>query len=253
MGFIKPSSGDIKVLGESPRNPKIKRLIGYLPENPYYYDHLSAEELLRFSARTSGIADKDIDGRIDRILQTMSLKHARKRKLRSYSKGMTQRAGICFAIIHDPQLLILDEPMSGLDPIGRKDVVELVLDLKKSGKTILFCSHILNDVQKLCDRMAIMNKGRILKVMTGEKLRSNVQQITLACGELPLSVSENLIRLGANIRKVEKINFVDSPKKDFNNILNELKKNDIGIDNIQTSEDALEKFFFETIQDETRQ
>ena len=103
----------------------------------------------------------------------MSLEHARSRKLRGYSKGMTQRAGICFALVHDPKLIILDEPMSGLDPIGRKEVVDLVLDLKAQGKTILFCSHILNDVERLCDRMAIMNKGRLLRVMKSADLTGN--------------------------------------------------------------------------------
>jgi ABC-2 type transport system ATP-binding protein len=173
MGFIRPSSGGITVLGKSPTNPNIKQHIGYLPENPYYYDHLSAEELMRFSARVSGMHRKDIEPRIERLLQTMSLEHARSRKLRNYSKGMTQRAGICFALVHDPKLIILDEPMSGLDPIGRKDVVDLVLDLKNQDKTILFCSHILNDVERLCDRMAIMDQGRLLRIMKKADLTGN--------------------------------------------------------------------------------
>lgn len=173
MGFIKPTSGTINVLGMSPSNPGIKQDIGYLPENPYYYDHLSAEELMRFSAGVSGMNRGAADASIDRLLKAMSLEHARSRRLRSYSKGMTQRAGICFALVHDPKLVILDEPMSGLDPIGRRDVVDLVLDLKAQGKTILFCSHILNDVERLCDRMAIMNRGRLLKVMNKNDLNGN--------------------------------------------------------------------------------
>ena len=173
MGFIRPSAGNISVLGQSPTHPETKHQIGYLPENPYYYDHLSAEELMRFGARTSGMRREETDHRIDLLLKVMSLEHARTRKLRSYSKGMTQRAGICFALVHDPKLIILDEPMSGLDPIGRKEVVDLVLDLKAQGKTVLFCSHILNDVERLCDRMAIMNKGRLLRVMKSSDLNGN--------------------------------------------------------------------------------
>jgi ABC-2 type transport system ATP-binding protein len=173
MGFIRPSEGQITVLGESPTNPEIKHHIGYLPENPYYYDHLSAEELMRFGARTSGMRREEIEPRIDQLLKILSLEHARNRKLRGYSKGMTQRAGICFALVHDPKLIILDEPMSGLDPIGRKEVVDLVLDLKAQGKTILFCSHILNDVERLCDRMAIMNQGKLLRVMKNAELAGN--------------------------------------------------------------------------------
>lgn len=170
MGFIRPSAGVINVLGHSPTDPEIKRGIGYLPENPYYYDHLSAEELMWFSARASGMRRDEIAPRIDQLLKALSLEHARNRKLRGYSKGMTQRTGICFALMHDPKLIILDEPMSGLDPIGRKEVVDLVLQLKAQGKTILFCSHILNDVERLCDRMAIMNKGRLLRVMNSSEL-----------------------------------------------------------------------------------
>jgi ABC-2 type transport system ATP-binding protein len=180
MGFIRPTSGDISVLGKSPTDQKAKQDIGYLPENPYYYDHLSAKELMDFSAKVSGMHRKKANSRIDHLLQVMSLDHARNRKLRGYSKGMTQRAGICFAIVHDPRLIILDEPMSGLDPIGRKDVVDLVLDLKRQGKTILFCSHILNDVERLCDRMAIMNNGRLLRVMNKTELSGkNLETIFL--------------------------------------------------------------------------
>ena len=170
MGFLQPDRGKISLLGSSPTNPEVRFQTGYLPENPYYYDHLSAEELMRFSARASGMGRQETETNIDRLLILMGLDHARKRRLRTYSKGMTQRAGICFALVHDPQVLILDEPMSGLDPIGRKQVVDLVLNLKKEGKTILFCSHILNDVERLCDRTAIMAQGRLLRIMTRQDL-----------------------------------------------------------------------------------
>ena len=253
MGFIRPSDGSITVLGESPQNPKTKRFIGYLPENPYYYDHLSAEELMRFSARTSGVPNDEMEERVDKLIDAMSLEHARKRKLRGYSKGMTQRAGICFALISDPQLVILDEPMSGLDPVGRKDVVDLVLDLKRSGKTVLFCSHILNDVQKLCDRMAIMNKGRLLRIMTGEELTKSVQQVVLTCAHLPSTVSDLLVGLGAKIQTTEKAYRVECQKTSANDVLKELKEHDIDIIDIYTSEDTLETIFFETIQNETVQ
>lgn len=170
MGFLRPDRGGITLLGTSPVNPEVRFKTGYLPENPYYYDHLSAEELMRFSARTSGMERQETETNIDRLLMLMGLEQARRRRLRTYSKGMTQRAGICFALVHDPQVLILDEPMSGLDPIGRKQVVDLVLDLKKEGKTILFCSHILNDVERLCDRTAIMADGRLRRIMTRQDL-----------------------------------------------------------------------------------
>jgi ABC-2 type transport system ATP-binding protein len=196
MGFIRPSSGSISVLDNTPDNPETRQKIGYLPENPYYYDHLSAEELMRFSAVTSGIKPVEIKLNIERLLETMNLAHARKRKLRSYSKGMIQRAGICFALIHDPQLVILDEPMSGLDPVGRKLVVDLILQLKKEGKTVLFCSHILNDVERLCDRMAIMAGGKLKKTLNRFDLVDQQNQSIFIVKDLPQALRQILYETG---------------------------------------------------------
>ena len=170
MGFIRYDTGAITIAGKTPADPKIRTNMGYLPENPYYYDHLSAEDLMMFSAKTAGVPSGLIKPNIDKLLDMLNLTHARKRKLRNYSKGMTQRAGICFALVHSPDLIIFDEPMSGLDPIGRKLVVDLVLDLKKQGKTILFCSHILNDIERICDRIAIMDKGQLKKMLSKDEL-----------------------------------------------------------------------------------
>lgn len=170
LGFIKYDSGIITIAGRSPSDPDTRTNLGYLPENPYYYDHLSAEDLMKFSASTGGMDKKKIPPRMDYLLETLNLDHARTRRLRTYSKGMTQRAGICFALVHDPDLIIFDEPMSGLDPLGRKLVVDLVLDLKKQSKTIIFCSHILNDIERLCDRMVIMDNGKIKRTLDKNEL-----------------------------------------------------------------------------------
>ena len=249
MGFMKPSSGSISVMGKSPYHSKTKRLIGYLPENPYYYDHLSAEELMRFSAKTSGMSGDDTERRIDELLEIMSLGHARKRKLRGYSKGMTQRAGICFALVHDPELIILDEPMSGLDPIGRKDVVNLVLDLKKQKKTVLFCSHILNDVERLCDRMAIMNKGRLCKVMPKSDLVGSSKTVSIFCSKIPKEHFDTVSSLGAEIAEYENGHMIHCPQTILVDIFQFLIQNDIVINGIDPSADALEKLFFEAIEE----
>lgn len=172
MGFIQPSSGTIQINGLSPQNRTVRTQMGYLPENPYYYDHLTVLELMTFSAVTSGMDKKETVTRSQELLAVMGLESAKDRKLRSYSKGMTQRAGFCFALVHDPDIIILDEPMSGLDPLGRKLIVDLILELKMRGKTILFCSHILNDVERLCDCMAIMHQGRLVKTLTQEDIHS---------------------------------------------------------------------------------
>ena len=253
MGFIRPTSGKITVLGCSPDDPGIRQRIGYLPENPYYYDHLTAEELLRFSARTSGMGRKDMDERIDYLLQEMSLSHARKRKLRGYSKGMTQRAGICFALVHDPQFVILDEPMSGLDPIGRRDVVNLVLDLKKRGKTVLFCSHILNDVQKLCDRMAIMDRGKLKTVMTSEELKQRSQRVSFRCDRMTDSDADAMIRVGGKMREEDGVRHIECARTNIDAVIVELKKRDVVINDIASSDETLDTLFFETIRDKTLQ
>lgn len=170
LGFNAPDSGTIEINGLSPLNPESRNAMGYLPENPYYYDHLTTDELLDFCGKTAGMDKEKLATRADRLLEITRLTEARGSKLSSYSKGMTQRAGLCFALIHDPEIVILDEPMSGLDPIGRKMVFDLIIDLKERGKTVLFCSHILTDVEKLCDTITIMAKGRVLQKLTREDI-----------------------------------------------------------------------------------
>ncbi len=173
MGFIKPDSGEILISGKNPLDPESRLKIGYLPENPYFYDNLTAEELLQFSSYASGIDKKTTQKRIETLLKRVGLYSVRKQKLRTYSKGMTQRAGICFALVHDPEIVILDEPMSGLDPLGRKLVIDLIGNLKDKGKTVLFCSHILNDVERICDRVAIMDAGNLIGIFTKQDILDN--------------------------------------------------------------------------------
>jgi len=166
LGFTTPDSGSIEINGLSPLNPESRNAMGYLPENPYYYDHLTTDELLVFCGKTAGMDKALFKARAAELLRITNLTEARGAKLSSYSKGMTQRAGLCFALIHDPDIVILDEPMSGLDPIGRKMVFDLIIDLKERGKTVLFCSHILTDVEKLCDTITIMAKGKARRQLT---------------------------------------------------------------------------------------
>lgn len=166
INLIRPSSGNASILGHDVGNRKVRHSVGYLPENPYFYDHLTAEELLWFGGRANGMEATLIRRRSSELLDRVNLLDSRKRPLRSYSKGMVQRAGLAFALIHDPQVVILDEPMSGLDPIGRRLVVDLIQELRAQGKTIFFSSHILNDVERLCDRASILVNGRLRLVDT---------------------------------------------------------------------------------------
>ncbi len=162
MDFIRPSSGEITINGCSNRESATRAHIGFLPEHPYFYDNLSARELLSFLGKTAGMPTKRIRQRSDQLLERLNLTEAANKLLRTYSKGMLQRAGFAAALIHDPDFLILDEPLSGLDPIGRHVIINLLLEQKAAQKTIFFSSHILNDIERLCDKTAILNQGRLL-------------------------------------------------------------------------------------------
>ena len=161
LGFVRPTDGDAWIFGASVQHPIARQRIGYLPELTYYYKFLSAEELLRFYAKIFRIPKTEAESRIDSVLKLVELDHARKRPIKTYSKGMQQRAGLAQALINNPDLLILDEPTSGLDPIGRMKVREIIQRLKQEGKTVFFSSHELGEVETVCDRVAIMSNGEL--------------------------------------------------------------------------------------------
>jgi ABC-2 type transport system ATP-binding protein len=161
LGFINASGGSASLFGTDVREPIARQRIGYLPELTYYYKFLSAEELLRFYARIFKIPRAERDRRIDGVLKLVDLEQARKRQIKTYSKGMQQRVGLAQALINDPELLILDEPTSGLDPVGRMRVREVIQRLKNEGKTVFFSSHELGEVETVCDRVAILHQGEL--------------------------------------------------------------------------------------------
>lgn len=161
INLISPDTGHASIMGKDVSDKDTRRHVGYLPENPYFYDYLTAEELLWFGGKASGLSSNAIRERTDELLNKVNLHSARKRQLRTYSKGMVQRAGIALALIHDPDVVILDEPMSGLDPLGRKMVGDIMMELKAQGKTIFFSSHILTDIERFCDRVGIIVSGKL--------------------------------------------------------------------------------------------
>lgn len=161
LGFVNATAGDAWLFGVNVREPIARQRIGYLPELTYYYKFLTAEEILRFYAQIFGISSHEVDRRIDSVLKLVELEHARKRQIKTYSKGMQQRVGLAQALINDPDLLILDEPTSGLDPVGRMKVREIIQRLKNEGKTVFFSSHELGEVETVCDRVAILAQGEL--------------------------------------------------------------------------------------------
>lgn len=173
LGLTRPSSGKIDFRGMPLVQSDSRQEIGYLPENPYLYDNLSLCELLDFGGRVSGMDSAVRKRRAGELVERLEMTDSLRRPMRTFSKGMRQRAGICYALLHDPSVVILDEPMSGLDPLGRKLLFDLVLDLKGQGKTIFFCSHILSDVERLCDRIGLLVKGRLIKEFDRTVFRDN--------------------------------------------------------------------------------
>ncbi|MDX2088246.1 MAG: ABC transporter ATP-binding protein [Kofleriaceae bacterium] len=161
MGLIRPTSGSAKLLGESIPSRVARTKVGFLPESPYFYDYLTVGELLDLAGRLFGLAAAVRKKRADELIERVGLGRARTQNLKKYSKGMLQRAGLAQALMNDPELVVLDEPMSGLDPIGRKEVRDLILELRTRGKTVFFSTHILSDVEAITDRVAIVARGQL--------------------------------------------------------------------------------------------
>lgn len=161
MRLIFPTSGTARILGKSIEDVSMHQQIGYLPEQPYFYDYLTAAELLEYFARFHNLTATDRHERVQKMLKKVGLETAKKIQLRKYSKGMLQRVGLAQAILHDPEVVVLDEPMSGLDPLGRREVRDIILELKKEGRTVLFSTHILSDAETLCDRVGVIVGGKL--------------------------------------------------------------------------------------------
>jgi len=164
LGLIFPTSGTAWVLGKSIREVRFKREVGFLPEQPYFYDYLTGEEFLSFYAQLFQFDKKTQKRKIQNLLETVGLEESALVQLRKFSRGMLQRIGIAQALINDPELVILDEPLSGLDPVGRKEIRNIILDLRSQGRTVVFSSHILSDVEAICDRVAILMQGKLQRV-----------------------------------------------------------------------------------------
>jgi ABC-2 type transport system ATP-binding protein len=170
MRLIFPTSGTARILGRSIDDVSMHACIGYLPEQPYFYDYLTAYEVLDYFARFHGLTAGDRQARVQTMLKKVGLETAKKIQLRKYSKGMLQRVGLAQAILHEPQVVVLDEPMSGLDPLGRREVRDIILELKREGRTVLFSTHVLSDAEMLCDRVGVIVGGKLRGVGTPREL-----------------------------------------------------------------------------------
>lgn len=163
LGLVAPSSGSCSIFGRNSLKVDSRRAVGFLPENPYFYKHLTAAETVRFYGRLCGMRGRKLKNRVNELLELVGLTDARNRHLKGFSKGMLQRIGLAQALVQDPRLLILDEPTAGVDPRGSRDIRDLILKLKESGITVFLCSHLLEQVQEVCDRVGIINEGVLVR------------------------------------------------------------------------------------------
>jgi ABC-2 type transport system ATP-binding protein len=180
MGLVGPTAGSMEILGVRAPSSDVMRRVGFLPENPYMYPYLSPREFVTLCGRLSGLGGGALRARCEQIIERVGMDYAIDRAARALSKGMLQRVALASALVHDPELLVLDEPMSGLDPVGRKEVRDLIVDEKERGRTVFFSSHILSDVEMLCDRVCILRRGEVVvagalhELLAAGKRRSEV-------------------------------------------------------------------------------
>lgn len=186
VGLQHASSGGARILGQDIRESTARRQVGFMPENPYFYEYLTAAETLDFYGQLSGMARAERRKKTDELLKTFGIEHARTTRMKQFSKGMRQRLGLAQAVLHEPQVVILDEPMSGLDPLGRRDIRNVILTLRDKGCTVFFSSHILGDVADICDRVCVLHGGR--KISEGPLhtlLTGRVLEVELAASNVP--------------------------------------------------------------------
>src|SRR5208337_3032963 len=199
MGLVFPTAGTARILGRDWTDPEVKAQIGFLPEQPYFYDYLTAHELLDYYAQLSGVPAKQRKPRVEQVLARVGLTDIKGLQLRKFSKGMLQRVGIAQSILHDPKLVFLDEPMSGLDPLGRREVRDLMEQFKQEGKTVFFSTHILSDAEALCDRVGVIHQGELRGVGAVAELTSETQgkvEIIFCAQKVPAGLAS----LGAEAR-----------------------------------------------------
>ena len=247
MGLVFPTAGTARILGREWTDPEVKAQIGFLPEQPYFYDYLTAHELLDYYGQISGVPGKDRKRRVEEMLQRVGLTEVKGMQLRKFSKGMLQRVGIAQAILHNPKLVFFDEPMSGLDPLGRREVRDLIEQLKQEGRTVFFSTHILSDAEALCDRVAIIHKGELRGVGAVADLTSTVQgkvEVIWQGRQIPASMKV----LGAECHVTGDTVRAILPENQQDTAIDALRRERIRLIAITPLRTSLEAYFVEKLQ-----
>lgn len=250
LGLIFPTSGQAWVLGNPIGDKKTRARVSYMPENPYFYDYMTGEDLLFFYGGLFGLKGASLKKKVDELLALVGLSEHRRKQLNEFSRGMLQRIGIAQALLNDPDLLILDEPTSGLDPIAHKEVRELLIRLKEQGKTIFLCSHQLSDVEMVCDRVGIMNKGKLVTVGKLEDLL-RVGEMEIAVEGLEPSQLEQVEKIASRAYKKDGdyLLYADGEEK-AQEIIDFVRSNGGKIISLVPLRRSLEELFVEIIKEE---
>ncbi len=250
MGLIYPTAGRASILGRDVFDVAVKAQVGFLPENPYFYDYLTGREFLHFYGQLFGLPYRDRRQRIDELLHVVGLSKAAELQLRKYSKGMLQRIGLAQALINDPQVIVLDEPTSGLDPVGRKEVRDLILDLKSRGKTIFFSTHIVPDVEMICDRVGIIVAGRLTRVGTLEELLgSEVERIEITASGFDEAAGSQITRWSVRppVQRGDKVLISVNTEKEASQVMEFLLGRGAAVHAVHPKRRTLEDLFLQEV------
>jgi len=250
MGLVRPTSGRAEILGHDVGETDFRRQVGFLPEGPYFYEYLTGREILAFYARLSGVPRARRAERVEALLAQVGLEAAADARLRTYSKGMLQRIGIAQALVHDPRVVFLDEPMSGLDPVGRKEIRDLILKLRGEGKTVFMNTHILQDVELACDRVAIIARGRIVHEGPIDAFEGGGERRSdLVLGAVPAAMATALEeRFAAQLRAMGDRIEVRVREKDVDAVLRQALDAGVPVVSITPHRVSLESIFLSAIE-----
>jgi len=247
MGLVFPTAGTARILGMELDDPRMKAQIGFLPEQPYFYDYLTVSEVLEYYAQLSGVRVKERSLRVQRTLERVRMSEAGGMQLRKLSKGMMQRIGLAQAILHDPKVVFLDEPMSGLDPMGRREVRDLIQELHSEGKTVFFSTHILSDAEALCDRVAVLHQGELRGVGAVADLTSKVHgkiEIIFHASHVPPA----LAKLGADLHVGGDVVRAVLPEKNQDAALDLMRRENVRLVSLNPLRSSLEEYYVQKLQ-----
>jgi len=248
LGIIYPTEGEAYVLGQPAGDPKNHYRISYLPETPYFYDYMTGREILTFYAKLFGIAEPERSKRVNELLDRVGLSRAADQTLRTYSKGMLQRIGLAQCLINDPELLILDEPTAGLDPIAHIDIRDMILELRNQGKTLFISSHQLSDVERVCDRVAILKKGVMVQLGRIEELLAG-GHVEVIADKVPENAVQPIRQLGGKVSLHDGRLIVEQPDNgSVDRVIDIVRAAGGHIVSVKPYRRSLEDLFVETIQ-----